>query len=177
MANGTKSTPPTTELTDFLAHQEGRYAKLDERVTSISQRLNGFDDRIAGVITSVNNFAAEFRTQLSQLSQVAAEFRNSRAPQWQAISIGITVIIAIGGLAYWPIATSTADLKSAVAKLTDLQAQLVVSLPDKYVPRTENERISKWAEAQRQSMQDQLDKLYDKVDHLEDAVAEQKAKP
>lgn len=174
MATGNNSSPRATEITEFLSHQESRYAKLDERVNNLSQRMTGIDERIGGVANAINTLASETRNSLATM---AADFRNAQAPKWQAISVGVTFILAIGGLAYWPIATSTTDLKASVAKLTDLQASLVVSLPDKFIPRAESERIAKWAEQQRSAMQDRVDKLYDKVDRLEDLVAEQKAKP
>lgn len=59
----------------------------------------------------------QFERGLTEISAavhgLAAKFDKTQEPKWQAYGVMVTVMIAIGGLLYWPIRETQADLKAS----------------------------------------------------------------
>lgn len=89
--------------------REARY-----NIGALEQRVYGLEQGVQGLSTQI--------TGISQ--QIAAGSKTN----WSVIigfgGISISLVIAIGGMAYWPIRETQSDLKSAMAKLADAQASL-----------------------------------------------------
>jgi hypothetical protein len=95
-------------------------AQLGERVTNLGRRQSDLETEMRAGFKQVENgmsaIANEMRTSISALSSNLSE-RNK--PQWQAIGVAITFCTVIGGLAYWPINSSTSRLENAVLALSE----------------------------------------------------------
>lgn len=95
-------------------------AQLGERVTNLGRRQTDMEAEMRSGFKQVENslagIANEMRSSIAALSTNLAE-RNK--PQWQALSVAIAFCTVIGGLAYWPIQSSTSDLKAAISNLSD----------------------------------------------------------
>ncbi|MDU0341342.1 hypothetical protein [Bosea rubneri] len=83
-------------------------------IGALEQRVYGLEQGVAGL-----------SNQMSGLSQqIAARGKTN----WTVIigfgDIALSFMIAIGGMAYWPIRETQSDMKATIAKLTDLQAGL-----------------------------------------------------
>lgn len=95
-------------------------AQLGERVTNLGRRQSDLENEMRNgfraMEQSITAFTNETRTSISALSTTLAE-RNK--PQWQALSVMLAAVVAIGGLAYMPIREATNDLKTAVSSLSE----------------------------------------------------------
>ncbi|MEP7457191.1 hypothetical protein [Phyllobacterium sp. SB3] len=95
-------------------------AQLGERVTNLGKRQTDLESEMRSgfkkMETALGGLANETRNSISALSTTIAE---TNKPQWQALGVALTFCTLLGGLAYWPINTTTTDLKSAV--LDDLR--------------------------------------------------------
>jgi hypothetical protein len=97
---------------------------MDNQGTSV--HLAKLEERVSGLEIGV-------RSILAKLDDKA------KLP-WPAYTLAVTVIIALGAMAYWPVRESTLDIKS---EIKELKASIV--------PRGEHERV--WAD-ERQSYRD-----------------------
>ena len=95
-------------------------AQLGERVTNLNSHQSDLETKmISGlkqIESSMTSMSSEMRSAVAALSTNMAE-RNK--PQWQALGVALTFATILGGLAYWPIQSSTTDLKTALANLSD----------------------------------------------------------
>lgn len=110
-----------TNGSDAARHYENAIqAQLGERVTNLGRRQSDLENEMRNgfraMEQSMTAFTNETRTSISALSTTLAE-RNK--PQWQALSVMLAAVVAIGGLAYMPIREATNDLKTAVSGLSE----------------------------------------------------------
>ena len=110
-----------TNGSDAARHYENAIqAQLGERVTNLGRRQSDLENEMRNgfraMEQSMTAFTYETRTSISALSTTLAE-RNK--PQWQALSVMLAAVVAIGGLAYMPIREATNDLKTAVSGLSE----------------------------------------------------------
>lgn len=95
-------------------------AQLGERVTNLGRRQTDMESEMRSSFkqmeSSLSGIANEMRSSIAGLSTNLSE-RNK--PQWQAIGVAITFCTVLGGLAYWPIQSSTTDLKAAIVSLSE----------------------------------------------------------
>ncbi|MDI6026701.1 hypothetical protein QBK99_10915 [Corticibacterium sp. UT-5YL-CI-8] len=151
-------------------------AQLGERVTNLNRRQTDLENEMRvgfrQIESSFASFTNETRASIQALSATIAE---KNKPQWQALSVMLAAVVAIGGLAYMPIREATTDLKTSVANtitrqemdwrqargaedrsradrdLTDLRSQMV--------PREELDRVFLSYDDQMREKQRQLDEL------------------
>lgn len=99
-------------------YYDAMQAQLGERVTNLNRRQTDLENEMRSgfrqIEQSIAGIATETRAAIAGLSQDLAE-RNR--PQWQALSVMLATVIAIGGLAYWPIRDATGELKVTTARL------------------------------------------------------------
>jgi hypothetical protein len=91
-----------------------RIGAVEGDVSNINQQI--------GVIRDAMATKADMAAILARIEVLAAQQAASTTPNWQAIGVGVTVLVALGGLAYLPINSSTARTESA---LTDLASKVV----------------------------------------------------
>jgi hypothetical protein len=105
-----------------------RYAALDERVQNQGVRLGQIEAAMSRGFSAVEN----------SITSLSSEFRTGNKPQWQALSLLATVIIAVlgftGSLLYLPIKGDIGDVKASISELakvsvgkSDLEYRLQVS--------------------------------------------------
>lgn len=175
---GTDDMPNGHELS--RTYTDAVTAQLGERVTNLGRRQTDLEAEMrAGfkqVESSLAGIANEMRSSISALSTNLSE-RNK--PQWQAIGVAITFCTVLGGLAYWPIQSSTTDLKAAIVSLSDkivTQKEMewrtargaedrarmesaIKEVREAQVPRAELERVWDADNQQHKQMQDQINEL------------------
>lgn len=99
---------------------DAAHAQLGERVTNLGRRQTDLESEMRSGFKQIENsfasFSNETRNSIAALSSTLAE-RNK--PQWQALSVMLAAVVAIGGLAYMPIREATNDLKTSVGSLSE----------------------------------------------------------
>lgn len=109
-----------------MTDQQARY-----NIGALEQRVYGLEQGVQGLSTQI--------TGISQ--QIAAGSKTN----WSVIigfgGISISLVIAIGGMAYWPIRETQADLKVAMAKLADAQASAATRTADAHA--TLSDRVTR----------------------------------
>lgn len=92
---------------------QARYAALDERVTNVRSSLVNLEGEMRSGFTTIN----------THLNNLANELRNSQKTPWgviiTGIGVGLSIIVAIGTLAYIPIQRTTEDLSSDLIRLQE----------------------------------------------------------
>jgi C-terminal processing protease CtpA/Prc len=155
-------------------------AQLGERVTNLNRRQSDLETEMRSgfkqIESSMTSMSSEMRSAVAALSTNMAE-RNK--PQWQALGVALTFATILGGLAYWPIQSSTNDLKAALANLSDKivtqkelewrtargqedRARMEANVADiraGLVPRAEHERVWQNYTNKYQDLQRQLDEV------------------
>lgn len=102
---------------------QARYAALDERVTNLGTRLTSFEQ----------NTARSFTQLEASIVGLSAEFRTNQRPQWAALGVMLTAVIAIGALAYWPVRENQNEFRESIKTIT---ASINV-IPKEYLSRQE----------------------------------------
>lgn len=128
-------------------------AALQERVLALVNDVREFrqisvelDRKIEQSYTNLSN---RFETAVAAINSKLEE--RSKIP-WSAVSTGVAVIVAIGGVAYLPIETRQNDLATEIGSLhTTLER-----IGDIVVPRKENEQ--QWASSavERQDLKEAI---------------------
>jgi Zn-dependent M16 (insulinase) family peptidase len=155
-------------------------AQLGERVTNLNRRQSDLETEMRSgfkqIESSMTSMSSEMRSAVAALSTNMAE-RNK--PQWQALGVALTFATILGALAYWPIQSSTTDLKTALANLSDKivtqkemewrttrgqedRARMEANVADiraGLVPRAEHERVWQNYTNKDQDLQRQVDEL------------------
>lgn len=102
--------------------QSQQMGDINSRVVSMETEMRrGFSD----VSIIVNSIKEDMNRNLSSirdqntlaLNTISADISASRRPQWQAIGVGITFLVVLGGLVYWPIKQEAATIREDVASL------------------------------------------------------------
>lgn len=127
-----------------------RIAHLDSRVTGLEQ---GMKDVVFAVRELSSDIKDEGRRRAEAVITAQTEARESNKTPWSVILSGgglaVTIIIAIGTLAYLPIRETQNDFKG---QLKDV------------VPRVEHERIWRWQERLGETFDRRIQRLEDKLD-------------
>lgn len=165
---------------DYRVYTDAVTAQLGERVTNLGRRQTDLEAEMRAGFKAVESgmasIANELRSSVAALSTNLAE-RNK--PQWQALGVAITFCTVIGGLAYWPIQSSTADLKTAISGLSEkivTQKEMewrtargqedrqrteaaIKDIRDGLVPRAEHERVWQNYTSKDEDLQRQLNEI------------------
>ncbi len=108
------------EMDAARQYQDAITAQMGERITNLGRRQSDLETEMRSgfrqIETSITGIANETRAAIAGLSQTLAE-RNK--PQWQALSVMLAAVVAIGGLAYLPIREATTDLKGLTTRLEE----------------------------------------------------------
>jgi len=95
-------------------------AQLGERVTNLGRRQSDLETEMRSgfrqMEQSITSFTNETRGSIAALSTTLAE-RNK--PQWQALSVMLAAIIAIGGLVYWPIREGQTRIDATLTRMSE----------------------------------------------------------
>lgn len=123
----------SVEAATKVAALDTKVGSLDGDVKQIHARIDGLESKFVNVADSLSH---EFRSGLQALTKSVTERGSTK---WSVIfggaSVAVSVIIAIGGMAYFPINNSINDLKSVI------------------VPRAEYERSMREAERRDDNLQ------------------------
>lgn len=99
-------------------------AQLGERVTNLGRRQSDLESEMRNgfrqIETSFQSFTNETRNAFTSISQTISE--RGRTPWGVIISAGLfflSVVSAVGALAYWPILSVTNDLKDSQANIVE----------------------------------------------------------
>lgn len=99
-------------------------AQLGERVTNLGRRQSDLESEMRNgfrqIETSFQSFTNETRNAFTSISQTISE--RGRTPWGVIISAGLffmTVVSAVGALAYWPILSVTNDLKNSQTNIVE----------------------------------------------------------
>lgn len=96
-------------------------AALGERVSNLSRRQTDLENEMRAGFRSmeghIDRIATDTRNALSSLTQNLSE-RNK--PQWQALSVMLAALIAIGGLVFWPIREGQGRIDTALARISEV---------------------------------------------------------
>ncbi|WP_439398748.1 hypothetical protein ACRQ5Q_15250 [Bradyrhizobium sp. PMVTL-01] len=126
MADESRSNWPNEASAKVVA-LDTKVGMLDSDVKQIHARIDGLETKFINVADSLSH---EFRSGLQSLTKSVTERGSTK---WSVIfagaSVAVSVIIAIGGLAYLPVTTAINDLKANV------------------VPRAEHEKF--WRDTER----------------------------
>lgn len=99
-------------------------AQLGERVTNLGRRQSDLESEMRNgfrqIETSFQSFTNETRNAFTSISQTISE--RGRTPWGVIISAGLfflSVVSAVGALAYWPVISTTNDLKDSQANIVE----------------------------------------------------------
>lgn len=166
--------------TDHRIYTDAVTAQLGERVTNLGRRQTDLEAEMRAGFKAVESGMASLGNEMrSSVAALSTNLSERNKPQWQAIGVAITFCTVLGGLAYWPIQSSTTDLKAAIVSLSDkivTQKEMewrtarsaedrartdaaVKEVREAQVPRAELERV--WASQQNidADQQRQLDEI------------------
>jgi hypothetical protein len=112
-------------------------------IGALEQRVYGLEQGVAGLS--------------SQISGLSQQISASGKTNWTVIigfgGIALSFMIAIGGMAYWPIRETQSDMKANIAKLTDIQA----SFAEKFVSIRELDARSSRSTDERRRLEQDID--------------------
>lgn len=165
---------------DYRVYTDAVTAQLGERVTNLGRRQTDLEAEMRAGFKAMESGMASIANEMrSSVSALSTNLSERNKPQWQAIGVAITFCTVLGGLAYWPIQSSTTDLKAAIVSLSDkivTQKEMewrtargaedrsrielsIKDIRDGLVPRAEHERVWQNYTASDQNLQRQVDEL------------------
>jgi hypothetical protein len=101
-------------------------------------QLSALTVQVRGLESGLNALAAEVR---ASMERVSARLESRDRPQWQAMSVVLSAVIAIGTLAYLPIRENVAELKAKQSLSQQQYVALLEALPNDFVGTKEHERL------------------------------------
>lgn len=105
---------------DYRVYTDAVTAQLGERVTNLGRRQTDLEAEMRAGFKAMESGMASIANEMrSSVSALSTNLSERNKPQWQAIGVAITFCTVLGGLAYWPIQSSTTDLKAAIVNLSD----------------------------------------------------------
>ncbi|WP_284775877.1 hypothetical protein [Agrobacterium sp. lyk4-40-TYG-31] len=165
---------------DYRVYTDAVTAQLGERVTNLGRRQTDLEAEMRAGFKAMESGMASIANEMrSSVSALSTNLSERNKPQWQAIGVAITFCTVLGGLAYWPIQSSTTDLKAAIVNLSDkivtrqemewrqargaedrtrMEAALK-EVRDAQVPRAELERVWQSQDQTTAQLQKQIDEL------------------
>lgn len=81
---------------------------------ALGVRVDNLSDDVHGIQLEMRSMRSEF---LAAINSLASKQEAATSPNWQMYGVQVSVIVAIGAMAYWPINSATSDLKAAVSML------------------------------------------------------------
>lgn len=121
--------------TQLSIDSDARVLQLDERVTNLRTGLTNLEGEVRTGFLQMN----------SSLASLAAELRSGQKTQWPviwtAIGVGFSIVLAIGGLAYWPVNSQNQDNKIALIAMGDKFERAIESIRTNYISRDETEAL------------------------------------
>lgn len=135
-------TPPS------ISHSSGEAAAVvRERVTQNERNITALQGQLQEVFSTMAT-QEDVRTLTANISALGTKLDVMRTPQWQMISVVVTVVVLIGGLVYWPIREKQYD-QSAIIQRHELEI----------VPRIEHTREWDRTERARDKLTKQIEEL------------------
>jgi hypothetical protein len=92
----------------MVTRRPGGTASADDWEVSIAQ----LDGRVSGIEASMQDIAQAVRN-------LSVKIEDRGRPQWQALGVGLSAVLAIGGLVYWPLAQGLDRFEKAQTRLSD----------------------------------------------------------
>ncbi|WP_033838266.1 hypothetical protein [Mesorhizobium loti] len=93
---------------------DAAHAQLGERVTNLARRQKDLEAEMRSGFRQIEQSFAQFTNETRQsIASLGNAISEKNKPQYQALGFGLSVILAVGALAYWPIRESTSDLKAS----------------------------------------------------------------
>lgn len=151
MSSNSNYTPGPSGMEMAVATLQERVQALSRDIQNFQNGTNDLDRKIERSYselttkfeTTMAGISARFDTSIMSLNSKIDE--RSRIP-WAAWAVAVSAIIALGGLAYWPITAKQDDFTKS---LSDLR-QTIERTDDRLVPRGEHEE--KWRSFDAQQM-------------------------
>jgi hypothetical protein len=81
---------------------------------ALGVRVDNLSDDVHGIQLEMRSMRTEL---FAAINSLASKQEAATTPNWQMYGVQVSVIVAIGAMAYWPINASTNDLKTTVATL------------------------------------------------------------
>lgn len=81
---------------------------------ALGVRVDNLSDDVHGIQLEMRSMRTEL---FAAINSLASKQEAATTPNWQMYGVQVSVIVAIGAMAYWPINASTNDLKATVAAL------------------------------------------------------------
>jgi len=119
-----------------------------QRITNLETVFSDFrresSHQIGEMKTAIGTLTSKMDERFSALTTSLAE-RNR--PQYQALAFALSVVIAVGALAYWPIRENAADMKGDIAMLAAETRRSFDLVGERFVTQKEMEwRTARGAE-------------------------------
>jgi hypothetical protein len=125
-----------------------RSGELRVRVDNVERDIGHIEQQISAIRDTMATRADMERISAS-ISSLASRHAEITRPQYgllvSVVGLGVTILVVLGGFAYWPISTTTSDLKLAV-----------ITLAEKTVPHRQYEADVTLARTERVKLREDL---------------------
>lgn len=146
-----------------MSSQIPAVSSFEARLERTETRLDGFGQTLNSVVAGLNALGEK----LDKRGQTPW------AVIWSAAGVAMTVMVAVGGLAYWPIKDGQADLKGSVLLLQERSDKRLESLATTQVSRAEHEVHWRMQEREVDAVRARIgrveDRLTSRIERLEAA--------
>jgi hypothetical protein len=152
-----------------MTARKERNMEYRQQDAALGVRVDALAGDIAGVKRDVHELRGTMASRADvlllaqKMDDLSKEFINRNRPNWQpivtAIGVGLSICVAIGTLAYWPITTQLANLQ----ELTSYRQRTEV---DRLVPRREVDLLRQLYDTRVSFNKEKLDELNRKFDSI-----------
>lgn len=111
--------PETRLRRSMTAHEP---SALAVRVDNLADDVHGFRVDLQAMRTTMVT-KDDFAGIISTLNALSTKQESVSRPNWQALSVAVTVLALIGGILYWPLRETSADMKDVMRQYSNMQIE------------------------------------------------------
>lgn len=140
---------------------------VDARLSALETRVEGIAGSLTSVVTAVNSLGEKLD-------------RRSTTPWaviWSALGVMLTFVVAVGGLAYWPIKDGQSDMKAALLTLQDRADKRIEALTATQVTRAEHEVHWRMGERLYDFQRDRISRVENRIEKRLERLEAERFKP
>lgn len=92
---------------------------LSVRVDNLADDVHGFRADLQSMRVQMVT-KDDFATVISSINALSQKQESVSRPNWQALSVAVTVLALIGGILYWPLRETSSDMKAVMSQYSNV---------------------------------------------------------
>lgn len=104
-------------------------AAHDREPSALSVRVDNLADDVHGFRVDLQSMRAtmvtkdDFASILASINTLSTKQESTAKPNWQAMSVVVTVLVVIGGILYWPLREMSTDQKELSRQMSSTMTE------------------------------------------------------